>query len=484
LSRADWVRDGGLLNVDAARSAEYPSLACNGTTPYVAWDEYNGTYYQLYVKHYNGAAWVQDGAALNINPASHALESALVFVGSTPYVSWMEHNGTAWQIYVKHYNGAAWVQDGASLNFNPSHWARFPEVATDGVALYVAWEENNGTVWQIFVKHFNGTAWVQDGAALNVDEAHNAECPRMAFDGATPYVAWEENNGTAWQIYVKHYNGAAWVQDGASLNVNTSRSSDSPSLACNGTVPYVAWVENDGTNRQIYVKHYSGAAWVQDGASLNVNTACNVYSPSLAFSGTTPYVAWDEDNGTYHRIYIKHYEGAAWVQDGGSLNINTDCNAASPSLAFSGTTPYVAWHEVDTSGFFRQVSVKHYVPPTPTVTPSCTLTVPLTSTPTMTPTVAVTPPPGTVQGAGSVIPNPFAPGLGRRAHFNFPLTSPGAAFTIRILNLRGRWVRTLNGEADWDGRDDAGNRCEGGVYVYQIEAEGRRYGGTLAMIQE
>ena len=94
--------------------------------------------------------------------------------------------------------------------------------------------------------------------------------------------------------------------------------------------------------------------WVQDGGSLNVNTGNYAQNSSIAMFNGTPYVAWEEGV----QIYVKHYNGTTWVQDGGSLNVNTGQNAEFPSIAMSGGTPYVSWHEMYNARFL--IFVKHY----------------------------------------------------------------------------------------------------------------------------
>jgi len=482
-SRADWVQEGGPLNVDIGQHALASTLASNGTTVCAVWMETNGTNNQVYVKHFNGTAWVQDGASLNVDTAHDASRPKLGWEGTQPYVAWMENVGTNWQVYVKHYNGNAWIQDGAVLNIDPGHNAENPSLAVQAGTPYVSWEEFNGAANQIYVKHFNGAAWVQDGAALNVNSANSACNSSIAFDGTTPYVAWVENNGVnIWLLYVKHFNGTDWVQDGAALNVNSAISASAPKLACNGGTPYVVFYESNGTSYQVYVKHYNGAAWIQDGAALNVNSAYSAQSPSLAFIGAVPYVAWNEDEGTHDVIYAKYHNGAAWVQEGASINVDPAHIGRSPNLISHGDVPYISWQEYN--GAVWRIYVKHYAPPAPTVTATATVipTGTPTRTVTSTPHATFTPQANAHRDGVYVIPNPFIPTQIGRARFCFPSAAPGAAYTIRILNLRGRLMRTLRNEADWDGRDDAGNRCEGGVYVYQIEAEGRRYSGTIALL--
>jgi hypothetical protein len=100
----------------------------------------------------------------------------------TPYVTWHEYNGSSNQIYVKHYNGSAWVQDGGSLNTNPSNVGFFPDICTTSTGVpYVAWHESEGSNHWIYVKHFNGSAWNQDGGQLNVTPNKYAELPAIAM---------------------------------------------------------------------------------------------------------------------------------------------------------------------------------------------------------------------------------------------------------------------------------------------------------------
>lgn len=84
---------------------------------------------------------------------------------------------------------------------------------------------------------------------------------------------------------------------------------------------------------------------------------------------------------------------------------------------------------------------------------------------------------------GYATPNPFTPATGQRANFNFFLRDINSRFEIRIFTLRGRCIRTINNSREWDGRTDAGHPAEGGLYIYQITAEGRRVSGTVVLIR-
>ncbi|MCK5241357.1 T9SS type A sorting domain-containing protein [bacterium] len=84
---------------------------------------------------------------------------------------------------------------------------------------------------------------------------------------------------------------------------------------------------------------------------------------------------------------------------------------------------------------------------------------------------------------GYATPNPFIPAAGQTVYFNFQLHDTNAGITIRIMNIRGQVVRTIRNEKTWDGRSENGRLCEGGVYIYQIEAENKRVTGKVVLIK-
>jgi len=101
---------------------------------------------------------------------------------------------------------------------------------------------------------------------------------------------------------------------------------------------------------------------------------------------------------------------------------------------------------------------------------------PVVPVPTPSPTAAVFP-----QG-GFATPNPFLPNRGEKVFFNFILSGSQSAYTIRIMNLQGRIVKKLASKNEWDGRDNQGRLCEGGIYIYQIESGDKRVSGKLVLI--
>jgi hypothetical protein len=169
-----------------------------------------------------------------------------------------------------------------------------PTAAAIGGVPYVAWADQGS----LLVKHWNGTTWVQDGGALNVTPGARVSDHTIAGVGGVPYVAWTEAvSGQRQQVYVKHWNGSAWVENDSPLNLSSDDANE-PWITDVGGVPYVAFVQDiSGSPSQIDVEHWDAGqgTWVDDSASpLNVSTSEIALQPSIADVGGVPYVAFQE----------------------------------------------------------------------------------------------------------------------------------------------------------------------------------------------
>ncbi|GIW31891.1 MAG: hypothetical protein KatS3mg071_2065 [Meiothermus sp.] len=308
--------------------------------------------------------WHQLGTTLDANTIQDAFSPSLALdATSNPVVAWDEWDGTSYNIYVKRWNGTDWVQLGSFLDANTNRDAFSPSLALDATSNpVVAWDEWDGTSYNIYVKRWNGTGWVQLGSFLDANTNRDAFSPSLALDATSnPVVAWSESDGTSSNIYVKRWNGTDWVQLGSFLDANTNRDAFSPSLALDATSnPVVAWSESDGTSSNIYVKRWNGTDWVQLGSFLDANTNRGAFSPSLALDATSnPVVAWSESDGTSSNIYVKRWNGTGWVQLGSFLDANTNRDAEVPSLALDAMgNPVVTWSEND--GTSRNIYIKRW----------------------------------------------------------------------------------------------------------------------------
>lgn len=366
-SAPQWVLDGDSLNMAkggetslaATPHALAPSLTFKGDTPYVAWTEINDKGVSLiYVRHKEGKEWVMDGGSLNISPIRHATPPAIAPIGNNLYVAWSEMDSkNIEQVYIKGWNGGEWVQIGGGLNVDPSNKALDPVLAGDVSTLYVAWSETNsaGISW-MYVKEWNGSTWRLLDGNINKSPDRHAMTPSMVAGREGLYLAWAEydTHGVS-QVYVSRWDGERWEDTGDIINIDLERHALSPSLSIAGSTPYIAWMEYDREGvSQIYVKRWNGKEWIKVGGSLNVAPSRHASSPSLAMKGNTLNVAWTEvDEEGINHVYVKHWKGPSWVQDGPFLNISEERVITAPSIAIRGEDIYVAFSEADMDNIYR-----------------------------------------------------------------------------------------------------------------------------------
>jgi len=296
-------------------------------------------------------------ASLNLNtdqPASHPF----IFSGSTepgtppvPWVAWEEKavNNSFVQIFV-----ARGVKDdsGDPAVLGGFRWATVGQVREDGLQTlnvdrfrdslhptgvfaetansvpWVTWHEaGRDRPMRIFTARGvadanapGGFRWINVPAcepndettcALNINPLQDAKDASMtagslaAGESTVPWIAWPEigPNGK-WQIFVSRLDTAtrnSFLQVGASLNVDPNHDARTPTIAFVGNVPYVVWLEDDGTGRfEVQVRHLASdpqtGSWALDTpeGGFNVNPDLSDFGVVAAASNDTLFMTWTE----------------------------------------------------------------------------------------------------------------------------------------------------------------------------------------------
>ncbi len=366
-SGSSWTSFGLLSGSTAANSYAFkPSLALDSAgNPVVAWQESDGPS-NIYVQRFNGTSWVNVGSGVlsgssvtgsNAESPSLALDSS-----GNPVVAWREFDGAVNKIYVQKFNGSSWGNVGTGVltvigaTGDSSESSYYPlnrrlSLALDGLGNpVVAWRDYTGSSPNIYLQQFNGSSWVNLGAAtLDTNLANSAFSPSVSFINGSLSVAWQEGlSFDSDSLYVKKYITNSWQDMGGLLDVAGGQSALNSSIARKtNNNPVVAWDEDDSVSgtRNVYVKEWTGTAWSSlAGAVDRING--DAENPSIAMrSDNRPVVAWQENNN----VYVRRWTGTLWSSVGIALDTVLANDAITPSLALqlapSLDIPMVAYAE-------------------------------------------------------------------------------------------------------------------------------------------
>jgi hypothetical protein len=374
-----WTQLGPALSaVGGFSNAASPSLALDGSgNPVLAVSEDTGGVFTIYVRRWQNGSWVPVGGALNAetnddNFNTDGIEPSLALDSlGNPVVSWSEISGIngVRLLYMWRWTGVRWQALGTFIIAGDT---RNPSLALDSLDRpVIAWQDFNGSNYDIYVYGFNGSTWVQYGTGpLDINAGFAAYDPSLALDSDNnPVITWyEELGGNSLNVYVKRWNGSAWVQYGAGgpLDITPFNTAYVPSLALdNGGNPTVAWSEFGTSSLNIYVKQWTGSAWTLVGTNPLSNTANHASNPSLSLANGNLVVGWQEGAsltpGISDSLYAKRYVTNAWQQLGNALDSSVGQSAVNASTARKTTnTPIVAWDEVDSGNGSRNVYAKEW----------------------------------------------------------------------------------------------------------------------------
>ena len=342
-----------------------------------------------------GSGSASEGGISN-NDGDSLLPHMAVSTGNSPYVVWLDDDSGAWQVYGRHWNGTAWQEIGAgtasdggisdSTNvFVPasSYYSVAVTVSSNGT-VYVAWADDSSGNAEIFVKQWDGSTWSEVGAGSATDGGISSnDCdssePALAVapDGYV-YAAWYDSSDSGGdnEIYVKRWNGSVWSEvgegsaSGGGISDNAGGSWHPEMAVTPAGTPFVTWADNSSGNWEIYVRKWDGNAWVEVGSHSATaqgisDTSYTSTTPSIAIdSQGMPYVAWNDHQ---HATYVRRWNGSIWEEVGtGSASDKGLCDSYYPSLV--STDPavaidaenylYVAWSQY--TGTHTNVYIKRW----------------------------------------------------------------------------------------------------------------------------
>ncbi|MFI5303564.1 MAG: hypothetical protein ACHQYP_02105 [Nitrospiria bacterium] len=285
----------------------------------------------------------------------HAMTPSMTFWKGNLYLSWTEPEAHGiQQVYIKKLkDGVNWEQVGKSQNKDRTNSSASPSFGTNGNDLFLCWtEKNDDNISQVYVKQLIGTNWQLLGGSLNTFKEKEAKSPMLALFNGVPYVAWNESSEKEWsKLYVKHWDGSAWIPDGQGFGLEAQHITQAPYLLFDGNKGHLVWAESD--EMRIFQIHYAkleGGKWNELHVPLNQDPKMQAFNPSLSLFKNDLYLVFQEKSpDEVFRIQLRHLTPDGWRTENSRLK-NSGKNSFNPVLAFDHETQLVAWEEWEVSG--------------------------------------------------------------------------------------------------------------------------------------
>ncbi len=356
LTQTGTVLDpGGLAISTAANYQQFPSVAFDGTSFLVAWQDFRGIgdYSHIYGARVTQAGTLLDTGGFSISPTDYDQKSpAIAFNGTDYLVVWEDWRGSSYyDVYGARVTPAAVVLEPDGIVISQQADAEYlPAVATGDSDFLVAWQDFRGRSADIYAGRVTPTGSVLDPDGIPVAIAANDQSsPAAAFDGANYLVVWEDwRNGPELDLYGARVTPAGVVLDPSGFAISqAARDQKDPAVAFDGTNYLVVWADHrSGDSVATYGARVTPAGVVLDSSGIAISTAAgDQWSPAVAFDGTNYLVVWSDNRGGYEwDIYGVRVTPAGEVPDAADIAISTATGHQQfVALAFDGTSYLVAW---------------------------------------------------------------------------------------------------------------------------------------------
>ncbi|TMK99054.1 MAG: hypothetical protein E6G34_06020 [Actinobacteria bacterium] len=296
--------------------------------------------------------------SLNINPEMEAVNPSVAGGSATepskpgPWITWQEN-----RVYFEEIEGVEEEFEANQIYVERPEGpgrANCDGVKPEGVKEVIPGQEGE------HVPAIGGFCWQQVGVprfpleepepSLNVDPSRQGVEPDIAFTGkedTVPWVVWYEKEASFLKEPLRSNEmvfAAKGVKDGVSANGGFHWVAVGTQLS--GTLD----TSGEGTNK---FGKCAESIENEEHCSLNKNPSANAEDPRVAAgtmnpaNATVPWVAWDENLGGVKQIFVARLvEGTHFELANGGQPISFGSNDSTrPDITFSGNTPYVSWRE-------------------------------------------------------------------------------------------------------------------------------------------
>ena len=360
----------------ASNSQGTPAAAYDGTNYLVVWSDsrsVNNSSWDIYGAVVSPSGTLVTKSGITISTATKdQTRPAVAFGGGKYLVVWEDYRGSYRDIYGAQVNTTGQVLQPVGFPVcNATYDQRYPSLAYDGANFLAVWQDhrNSTTYGDIYGTRINTYGGVISTTGFAISkETYYQSVPAVAYGVGSYLVVWEDSRTSTsnYDIYGTRVTTVGTVVDSKGIAIDTnSYHQRNPSVGHDGTTFLVAWEDyrdNTNTGWDIFGARVSSAGNVMDATAVPISTpAGNQLRPRVSGHGGNFLVVWEDyRNGAYNPdIYGAEVSGAGSVQQALGIPISTDKAAyeVNPSLASAGSAGVMVTYAVasptKTKGAYR-----------------------------------------------------------------------------------------------------------------------------------
>jgi len=277
---------GGIVISTAANRQSNPVVAFDGTNYLVVWEDQRAGFLDLYGARMTPSGTVLDGSGFAITTASGDQElPSVAFDGSSYLVVWEDQRATGFDVYGVRVSTAGAVIGGEIAIATGDEFDRDPVVAFDGANHVVAWNRSS----DVYAARVTTGGSVVDDSGIAVSTgSHSEEEPAIASGGAGSFIVWQDDRSGEGDIYGARLSQGGVVLDEDGVPITTVPAvQETPSVAHDGQRYLVAWSGGDISGARV-----SNAGVVLDPAGIAISTAPNDQDRPVVSANGVFLVVW------------------------------------------------------------------------------------------------------------------------------------------------------------------------------------------------
>jgi len=277
-----------LIETDDAGDVFRPQVAMDPSGNAIAvWQQSDGTRYNIWAnRHTPGGGW-ETAERIDANNNASGAERPQVALDSSgnAIAVWQQSDGTRDNIWANRYTPRDGWGVAERIEVDNAGTAVAPDIAVEPNGNAVAvWQQSDGTRDNIWANRYvPGDGW---GVAerIEIDDAGNAEHPRVAMDAmGNAVTVWDQFDGASFDIWSNRYvPGGGW---GTARRIESNDAGEAlrPRIAVNpdGNA-VVVWEQFDGTGNTISSNRYTpDGGW---GTTERIDPGTGAHGPNVAIA--------------------------------------------------------------------------------------------------------------------------------------------------------------------------------------------------------